>query len=1055
VRFTPSFNPQEILNKLFRGELSAADLQRAIFIDTLHGQGLMRRLAEVLRPRSVDRLSLEFGKKVFGVFVDFGLEAEFFKGQEMVEFDSPKHFFSPIALRALTREYSVHPPSPQEGERLADNLIRAVGDPKIAAELSLVTEALSLLSVIAPPGHKGALDFVERCYQKLNIELRSGRSPNPELALAFQLALTKIAPGLSAEKGFLHRLSPILYDREDQSAPNNERLPAILDWMWINTDSDRPQGQFVDEAYLIAKAENSSDKEIAEKLSYLVISSDAAGYFPAYKLVPLLNYISGHLPEGHPEFSQFIFENAFYILRKLFSKRGGEYLREFMAPMMINIMRKTLAAGDRRLLEFLYLIFDLNSPSLEASFCQLLYEKGFNNADEIVKKAGQITELQRQTIETTYALLEGGFFRKYRVPERDEPGFSDQDLQMGFDFIERLRQACLNIHDPAGQASFRFLYHTARPIVKAAMARYSAANGDIDLNDQALKVVAVIEQLEILANSPGEKNYHDLQNFGEDLALFKETKERIFKKPPIHDFPEHLAVMSDPSVWVEKAPAWFCDYMVKAFKHTQDPRLAGNFDFRQRTDRAEQKAALSGQNQIGPEAGNPKGKRRVIARLSDKFEGPHAYLLTNLGDTFDPKTCSWHCQQPLENERIGGSSFGKTVRVTAEIDPFQEDTVRLPRNLYSKMGSVSLSRQVDSPTLVYVDGIVPRVVFSADKMVAGEEPVEIGYALQMIEPYLGIPGMTDFPSGIRSYFAPRYYEALTRPTMKFEHLPLEAQQMLNEVRQLNLRSAIRKIVAFVHQRYQYLDDLNQTPEYKDFIARKGKYKGENELFDFAHKLGDEKYLGKGICIQLANILCEYLRQAGIPARIAAGYLAKGKEITDKDAHAWVVVEIPNDYGQVVYIPLEATAVGTPIRKGAADLQPLEIPAQLLPVNVALSAAQLANIPKHLTGSPEDWEMVMEILGITAYSGLKEAGALADYIHHRYRVMQQRPDSRTARTVDRDSVLTEIPLFARPEIAGHYLKVIESGRLSAPSEGTKNLLLSIYQAIRPQTPSLTL
>lgn len=1046
VRFTPSFKPQEILTKLFRGELTAADLQRAIFIDTLHGQGLMRRLAEVLRPRSFGRDSLEFGKKVFGVFVDFGLEAEFFKGREAVEFDSPRHFFEPIALRALTREYSVNPPGPQEGERLADNLIRAVGHPEIAKNFSLVTEALSLLSVIAPPGHKEALEFVERCYQQLFIQMRTGHSPNPELVQAYRLALMKLDPHRNElkEKHFLHRPLTILLDHKDGSVSKIERLDTINNWILINTSSDDPRGQFVSDLTFTLWPD--SEKETAEKLLRLVIDHNAVKHFPAYKLIPLLNYICDHLNEGHPELSRYVLQNTASLLQKIFSRRGGEFLNDFMAPMVISILRKIFAAGDRRLLEFLSFIFELDSPDLEVSFCQLLYEKGFRNVEETINRAGRITELQKQTIETAYVLMEGGFLIKYRIPEKAEPGFSDQDLQMGLVFIERLYQACLNIHDPAGQASFRFLFYTARPIVKAAMRRYTGqANSPFE--SLASKVKHVIAMLEAWANSPKKIGYQELHDFSKELAVYRVTDSRVFRKSPILDLPIHQEVMSDPSLTLEKAPFWFCDYMVKVFQHAQDPRLAGNFNFEQLAGRAEQKASLSGQNQIGPEAGNPKGKRKTIARLSDNLEGPHAYLLTNLGDTFDHKTCSWRCEQPLESERIGGGSFGKTVRITAEIDPIAEDTVRLPRNLYSQMGVVSLSRQVDSPHLIYVDGVVPRVVFSADKIIAGDTPVEISYSLKMIEPYLGIPGMTDYQAGIKSRLEPHRYENLTRPTMKFEHLPPEARQMLGEARRLNLRGAIRKIVAFVRQRYQYLDDMNHTPEYKDFIARKGKYKGENELFDLTHKLGDGKYLGKGICIQLANILCEYLRQAGIPARMAAGYLAKGKEVVDKDAHAWVVIEIPNDYGQIVFVPLEATAVGAPIRNGAADLQPLEIPPQLLPVSVTPLAVQLANIPAHLTGSNEDWEMVMEILGIIAYSGLKEADALADYIHHRYKIMQMRPDSRTVRTVDRDSVLTEIPLFAKPEIAERYLKVIESGQLMAPTEGAKNLLLSIYQAVR--------
>ncbi|MDD5382912.1 MAG: transglutaminase-like domain-containing protein, partial [Candidatus Margulisbacteria bacterium] len=641
-----------------------------------------------------------------------------------------------------------------------------------------------------------------------------------------------------------------------------------------------------------------------------------------------------------------------------------------------------------------------------------------------------------------------------RLPGRDEHGFSNLDLLMGFDFVKNLRQALVDIYQPSGQASFRFLYHTSRPIVKATMRKY-IDHGDPALKKYAITVMSVIQELEDYAKSPDEVSLNRLSNFGEELFLFNPIHSRVFVKPVIHDLPEHLAVMSDPLITVEKAPFWFCDYLVKVFQHAQDPRLAGNFNFSLRDRWTKRKAALSDPDRIGPEAGNPKGKRNVIARLSDKLDGSHAYLLTNLGDTFDPKTCSWRCELPLESARIGGSSFGKTVHVTSEIDPIAEDIVRLPRNLYSEISRVSLSRQVDSPRLIYMDGIIPRITFSADKIIAGDSPVEVSYSLRMIEPYLGIPGMTDYQAGIRSHLGPQHYEDLTRPTMKFEHLPAEARQMLGEARQLNLRSAIRKIVSFVHERYQYLDDTNRTHEYQRFISRKGKYKGANELFELAHKLGDDKYLGKGVCVQLANVLCEYLRQAGIPARMASGYWAQGKELTDKDSHVWVVIEIPNDYGQIVFVPLEAAATVSRLEGRATELQPADVPLQLLPVHVTPLAAQLANIPTHLSGSSNDWEMVMEILGIIAYSGLKEAGALADYIHHRYGVMQQRPDSRTTRTVGRDSVLTEIPLFARPEIAGSFIRVTESGKLSAPSESARDLLINIYHALRSQTLSSAL
>ncbi|MDD5382204.1 MAG: hypothetical protein PHH60_00920, partial [Candidatus Margulisbacteria bacterium] len=484
MRFTPTFNPREILTKLFRGELSAADLQRAIFIDTLHGQGLMRQLAKILRPRSTGRDSFEFGKNLFGAFFDFGLETEFFKDHDTAEFDSHKTAYAPITLRAMARDYSASPPNKQGNQRETEELLKACRkwtekDPTRAPEI------LDLLALIAPSGHKGALAFVEDCYQRLVIDLRSGRTPNPELVIAYQLALQKLNLPPNGPKDFLHQLPPILFAHDDRSTLKDGRLSAILDWMRINTSSDDPRGQFIDEAELISESAYFLEKGKPEDLLRLIINRDAVKYFPANKLAPLLDYLSDQLGEGHPEFSRYVMENTALILQRMFSKHGWEFLNDYMAPMILNILRKTFAAGDRRLLEFMFLIFELESPSLEVHFCQLLYEKGFTSVGEIIKRAGRITELQKQTIETAYALLEGGFFKKYRLPERDEPGFSNLDLQMGFDFVKNLRQALVDIYKPSGQASFRFLYHTSRPIVKATMRKY------IDHGDPALKKYAI------------------------------------------------------------------------------------------------------------------------------------------------------------------------------------------------------------------------------------------------------------------------------------------------------------------------------------------------------------------------------------------------------------------------------------------------------------------------------------------------------------------------------------------------------------------------------------
>lgn len=214
------------------------------------------------------------------------------------------------------------------------------------------------------------------------------------------------------------------------------------------------------------------------------------------------------------------------------------------------------------------------------------------------------------------------------------------------------------------------------------------------------------------------------------------------------------------------------------------------------------------------------------------------------------------------------------------------------------------------------------------------------------------------------------YNQLTLPIATLEELPAPLQQAILEARSMSVAQAAEFLESFVRDNYTYSFGVANTKAYREFQAQREtldmEAREENAYLKMIHDLGDDTWLGKGVCGQLSTVLLASLRLAGVPCLMTSGYLAAEKEVDENMAHAYVSAVLRTQDGSWRYKILEATGGGI---EGLIALQRMEL--QLLQETELAVRAQRTPVEQShaIRVEPNKWAWIAEDLGgrITALS----------------------------------------------------------------------------------------
>ena len=297
-------------------------------------------------------------------------------------------------------------------------------------------------------------------------------------------------------------------------------------------------------------------------------------------------------------------------------------------------------------------------------------------------------------------------------------------------------------------------------------------------------------------------------------------------------------------------------------------------------------------------------KPRVVGTLSKPLTGDARYMLMKINRKFDPR---YGAHLPLNSRECAHirPQMNREVKEgeDVELTMHMADGAVVPHIPGAATGDIDLPKGVNMRWQGYWS-----------KRIHTNVPVDVTI------PYRVGPAPVAGDARLADVLARLPNDAIPAGDIlaNIEHLPPTLRMALEaiDIEHQPLAIAVEQIQALVHQWYEY-EFILANPVYKEkyraFLA-KMPYRDprRNAYLDFIHSLReeDEDVLGRGVCGQLTTVLMSAFRSRGIPADFGVGFLATQQTITTNDCHAWPVVPMLDERGQVFYKPVEATGGGS-------------------------------------------------------------------------------------------------------------------------------------------------
>jgi len=320
---------------------------------------------------------------------------------------------------------------------------------------------------------------------------------------------------------------------------------------------------------------------------------------------------------------------------------------------------------------------------------------------------------------------------------------------------------------------------------------------------------------------------------------------------------------------------------------------------------------------IDKEMKNPRIK------LSHPLHGDHQYFTGGIYIHFDPEKAEWVSSTTEEFEQ----NFKKWIkpeyfiRFSPEGDSSVEvEYVKGPEdieNLIKPPGSKIIA-SINETGFIFTEDKF-NIIDDQEIFLSPREEVKEdikSYFLNLYDPnnaQVDVKPIVNYPEKLKDYFEGETYEALTKPTVPWDKLPPQAQDMILEAKAMPLDIAMNHIKAFMFKYYRYSFDFQNSPEYEEFYDNLGSHPAStNALFEAIHRYGktlkDSNILGMGVCKDLSEVMLEYFRHAKIPAVPATGNRTREDVVITSFGHRWVFALVPNKQDQIQMAVAESTEV---------------------------------------------------------------------------------------------------------------------------------------------------
>ena len=175
-------------------------------------------------------------------------------------------------------------------------------------------------------------------------------------------------------------------------------------------------------------------------------------------------------------------------------------------------------------------------------------------------------------------------------------------------------------------------------------------------------------------------------------------------------------------------------------------------------------------------------------------------------------------------------------------------------------------------------------------LVHAQETVQVRFQVEVMEPPRPTQGEMVVPAAWRQ--------------TTLAQLPPEAQAFVVSQRS---KSAWEKALAaqeFVQTHYSYDALFAQQPDAARLLSRAHPGRGHHQL-DVLHAGRTQDWLGAGICYELNAMLCELLRQMGLPALLASGWVLD-EGFLERPDHIFALAVLQSVDGPCL-LPLDGTS----------------------------------------------------------------------------------------------------------------------------------------------------
>lgn len=164
--------------------------------------------------------------------------------------------------------------------------------------------------------------------------------------------------------------------------------------------------------------------------------------------------------------------------------------------------------------------------------------------------------------------------------------------------------------------------------------------------------------------------------------------------------------------------------------------------------------------------------------------------------------------------------------------------------------------------------------------------------------------------------------------------------------------------------YKYDVGFTQLEAVKEVLARPVR-PGENRILEMLHAGAGGRYLGRGLCTELAAVLLELLRHCGVPCALGGVWMLDEGLVHVPD-HSIVLAWLPSEYGPF-WMPLEATGARMDFVQKASEVTLTRL--ELLEKAAALILTDLDGLPTSL----ERRQRFLQdrLLGVLGHSDLLE------------------------------------------------------------------------------------